>query len=68
MLADKLANEGVVNKDKDSRHPWEFLPARQLREDCSTLANADWGSWLKSADTENRDGQDNAHFVIGLYS
>lgn len=30
MLEDRLANEGVANKAKDSQHPWEFHPARKL--------------------------------------
>jgi len=41
MLSDRLANEGVANKDKDSRHAWELLPKGKLREDCFILATKD---------------------------
>lgn len=58
MLVDRLANEGVPNKDRDSQHPWEFLPARKLREDCFALANVDWDSWMDSVDPENRGEDD----------
>lgn len=26
MLADRLVNEGVINKDRDSRYAWDSLP------------------------------------------
>lgn len=50
MLADRLANEGVANKDRDSRQAWELLPEGKLREDCFTLATKDWDLWMNSAD------------------
>lgn len=58
MLADRLANEGVANGDKDSRYPWDLLSARKLREDCVTMANEDWGLWMDRADTGDRGGEE----------
>eukprot|EP00253_Pinus_taeda_P023064 PITA_23064 len=55
--ADRLANEGVANKDRYSRHPWELVPAGKLQEDCFTSANADWDSWMDSVDLEDK-GED----------
>lgn len=34
MLADRLANEGVTNRDRDSRYAWDSLPLGKLWEDC----------------------------------
>lgn len=56
MLVDRLANEGVANKDRDSRHAWELLHEGKLREDCFILATKDWGLWMNSAD--RRDSGD----------
>ena len=50
MLADRLANEGVANKDKDSQHAWESLPKWKLREDCFILATKDWDLWMNNDD------------------
>lgn len=33
MLADRLANKGVTNRDIDSRYAWDSLPTRKLWED-----------------------------------
>jgi len=46
MLVDRLANEGVTNRDRDSRHAWESLPTRKLREDCFYLATQDMELWM----------------------
>lgn len=34
ILVDRLANEGVTNRDKDSRYAWDSLPPRKLWEGC----------------------------------
>lgn len=41
MLADRLANEGVTNRDKDSRYAWHSLPPGKLWEDCLCNATQD---------------------------
>lgn len=33
ILADRLANEGVINRDRDSRYAWDSLPLGKFRED-----------------------------------
>ena len=34
MLADRLANEGVICKESYSRHAWDLTPSGKLRDDC----------------------------------
>ena len=41
MLVDRLANEGVINKERDTRHVWELLPLGKLLEDCLCQAAKD---------------------------
>lgn len=57
MLEDKLANEGVANKVRDSQHSWDLLPAKKLREDCVMQENLDWDAWMEITKLKDR-GED----------
>lgn len=50
MLADCLANEGVINKERDTRHVWVLLPLRKLLEDCLDQAAKDRDQWIDRMD------------------
>jgi len=50
MLADHLANEGVINKERDTRHVWEMLPPGKLLEDCLCQAAKDRDRWIDKMD------------------
>ena len=41
MLADRLANEGVLCKESYSRYAWDSTPSGKLREDCQRQAAKD---------------------------
>lgn len=41
MLADHLANEGVISKGSDTRHIWESIPLGKLGDDCLYQAAKD---------------------------
>lgn len=41
MLADRLANEGVMRKESYSRYAWDSTPLGNLREDCQRQADKD---------------------------
>lgn len=57
MLADRLANEGVTNTDRDSRHGWVFLPPSKLREDCLCNPIHDMELWTNREDKRNPEDQ-----------
>jgi len=50
MLADRLANEGVTNMDRDSRYAWDLLPLGKLLEDCLCQADKDMELWFHRKD------------------
>lgn len=50
MLVDHLANEGVISKDRDTRHVWELLPLGKMFEDCLCQAAKDRDRWNERMD------------------
>lgn len=50
MLADRLANEGVTNKERDAQHVWELLPPGKLLEDYLCQAAKDREQWIDMMD------------------
>lgn len=50
MLADRLANEGVTNRDRDSRYAWDSLPTGKLWEDCLCQVTQDMELWTNKMD------------------
>lgn len=56
MLVDPLANEGVTNRDRESRYVWDLLPLGKLWEDC--LYEVTWDMELWTNRTDRRDLED----------
>lgn len=50
MLADRLANGGVINKDRDTWHVWELLPPGKMLEDYLCQAAKDRDRWIGRMD------------------
>lgn len=50
MLAYRLVNEGVISKNRDTRHAWEILPSGKLFEDCLYQATKDSDRWNERMD------------------
>jgi len=50
MLADRLANEGVTNKERDTQHVWELLPLGKLLEDYLCQVAKDRQHWVDRMD------------------
>ena len=59
MVADRLEKEGVINKERDTRHVWELLPLGKLFEDCLCQAAKDieqWERWRVEEEDQGYSG------------
>lgn len=57
MLANRLVNEGVTIRDRDSRYAWDVLPPGKLREDCLCQATQDMEPWTNRMDQSDLEDQ-----------
>lgn len=65
MVADRLANEGVINKERDTRHDWELLPPGKLFEDRLSQAAKDMKQWERWRAEEEDQGYSGARNNFG---
>lgn len=56
MAADRLVNEGVIKKERDTRYIWELIPPGKLLEDCLGQAAKDMEPWERSRSEEENEG------------